>query len=144
MDVPHDRAVEPPEMRWDGWGDPDRATELPRAVRALLPLLLGRLHRPVSAPDIDEVTVDASRLTADDLTVLSAIVGESNTLLDPQLRLRRAAGRSTPDLLRRREPHQRVPDAVVRPAGHGEVSELLGAAAQRGIAVVPFGGGTSV
>ncbi len=144
MDVPHDRAVEPPEMRWDGWGDPDRATELPRAVRALLPLLLGRLHRPVSAPDIDEVTVDASRLTSDDLTALSAIVGESNTLLDPQLRLRRAAGRSTPDLLRRRDRHQRVPDAVVRPAGHGAVSELLGVAAQRGIAVVPFGGGTSV
>lgn len=144
MDVEDDRAVEPPEMRWDGWGDPDRAAELPRAVRALLPLMLGRLHRPAPAPEIQDVALDESRLTSDDLTALSAVVGEAHTSLDPQLRLRRAAGRSTPDLLRRHEDHQRVPDAVVRPADHAQVSAVLGVAAEHGIAVVPFGGGTSV
>lgn len=131
-------------MRWDGWGDFDRATELPRAVRALLPLMLGRVHRPEHAPGIEHVEVDETRLTEADLTAFRTVVGEAHVSLDPQLRLRRAAGRSTPDLLRRRDRHQPAPDAVVRPADHAEVRELLGIAAQRGIAVVPFGGGTSV
>jgi alkyldihydroxyacetonephosphate synthase len=144
MDDHNDSAVDPPEMRWDGWGDPSRATELPRAVRALLPLMLGRVPRPAPSPDIGDVQVDASRLTDADLIEIRAVVGEEHASLDPQLRIRRAAGRSTPDLLRRRAPHQRVPDAVVRPADHAEVSDLLGVAAQRDIAVVPFGGGTGV
>lgn len=144
MDDHNDSAVDPPEMRWDGWGDPSRATELPRAVRALLPLMLGRVPRPAPSPEIGDVQVDASRLTDEDLTEIRAVVGEEHASLDPQLRIRRAAGRSTPDLLRRRAPHQRVPDAVVRPADHAEVSDLLGVAAQRDIAVVPFGGGTGV
>ncbi|MDQ0612763.1 alkyldihydroxyacetonephosphate synthase [Microbacterium sp. W4I4] len=144
MDDQDDRAVDSPEMRWDGWGDPDRATELPRAVRALLPVMLGRVHRPEPAPEIQRVAVDETRLTEADLTAFGAIVGESHASTDPQMRIRRAAGRSTPDLLRRRARHQRVPDAVVRPADHAEVCEVLQAAAARDIAVVPFGGGTSV
>jgi alkyldihydroxyacetonephosphate synthase len=144
MDVSDDRAVEPPEMRWDGWGDPDRATELPRAVRALLPLMLGRLHRPPATPEIDRVRVDESRLMEADVTALHAIVGDGHVSLDAQSRIRRAAGRSTPDLLRRREDRQRVPDAVVRPADHDGVRDVLRAAAELDLAVVPFGGGTSV
>lgn len=144
MDVPYDSAVDPPEMRWDGWGDPDRATELPRAVRALLPLLLGRVPRPDPAPAIESVAVDESRLTADDLTALRAVVGEPGVRVDAQTRLRRSGGRSTPDLLRRRRFHQQAPDVVVRPADHAEVRAVLRLAMERDLAVVPYGGGTSV
>lgn len=144
MSLKDDSANVPPEMRWDGWGDPERATELPRAVRALLPLMLGRVRRPDPAPTLDAVELAAPRLTAADLDALAAVVGPERVLTDAETRLRRAGGKSTPDLLRRRATHQDAPDAVVRPATHDEVRETLRAAAARGIAVVPFGGGTSV
>lgn len=144
MDVQSDSAVEPPEMRWDGWGDPALATELPRAVRALLPLLLGRVRRPEPAPSIDEITTDDSRLGPDDLQALHSVVGWDHVHTDAETRLRRAGGRSTPDLLRRRQRRQRVPDAVVRPADHDQVCQLLRIAGERRIAVIPYGGGTSV
>ncbi|WP_256673422.1 FAD-binding oxidoreductase, partial [Nocardia cyriacigeorgica] len=60
-------------------------------------------------------------------------------------RLLHAGGKSTPDLLRRRaEGPQDAPDAVVFPADHEQVVAVLGYCAEAGIAVVPFGGGTSV
>lgn len=53
--------------------------------------------------------------------------------------------RATPDLLRRRSTGvQNAPDAIVYPASHDEVSALLTLCEEQGIAVVPFGGGTSV
>lgn len=143
MDV-QDSVVKQPEMRWDGWGDPDQATHLPRAVRVLLPLLLGRVNRPAAPPTIETVEVDDSRLTEADLAALSAVVGKQYVVADAETRIRRSGGRSTPDLLRRREPHQRVPDAVVRPADRDEVRALLQLAARCDLAVVPYGGGTSV
>jgi alkyldihydroxyacetonephosphate synthase len=144
MELPHDSAVEPPEMRLDGWGDPDRATELPRAVHALLPLMLGRVRRPEPAPAIDTVEVADSRLTAEDVDALSRIVGPEHVHTDSRSRLRRAGGKSTPDLLRRRARQQTAPDAVIRPASHDQVAAVLRLAAERDLAVVPFGGGTSV
>lgn len=139
-----DTAVEPPEMRWNGWGDPDRAVELPRAVRALLPLLLGRVPRPAPSVHLDDVQVAPSRLSGADIDALRAVVGDSEVRTDVESRVRRSGGRSTPDLLRRREPRQRAADAVVRPSTHDEVAAVLAVAGEHGIAVVPVGGGTSV
>lgn len=144
MDAEPDSAVDAAEMRWDGWGDPARATALPRAVRALLPLLLGRMHRPTAAPAISAVEVPPTRLADADLTAFGSLVGRTQLCVDDDTRLRRAAGRSTPDLLRRRDLQQRAPDAVIRPADHEEVAAVLRMAGERGIAIVPFGGGTSV
>src|SRR5690606_29963868 len=107
------------------WGDPARATALPRAVRALLPLLLGRMHRPTAAPAISAVEVPPTRLADADLTAFGTLVGRTQLCVDDDTRLRRAAGRSTPDLLRRRDLQQRAPDAVIRPADHEEVAAVL-------------------
>jgi alkyldihydroxyacetonephosphate synthase len=60
-------------------------------------------------------------------------------------RLAHAAGMSTEDLLELRAGHVAgAPDAVARPASHDEVVAVLRAATEHRIAVVPFGGGTSV
>jgi alkyldihydroxyacetonephosphate synthase len=53
-------------------------------------------------------------------------------------------GRSYPDLVRVRAGQVSGPDAVVYPGSHDEVRALLEVCADQGIAVVPFGGGTSV
>ena len=64
---------------------------------------------------------------------------------DRATRVEHAAGRSYPDLFRLRTGNlEGAPDAVVEPGSAGEVAALLAACAEARIAVVPFGGGSSV
>lgn len=134
----------PGPMRWNGWGDPSKAKDLPGAVRALLPVKLGRIPRPAPAVSIDEVELADSALSEADRLALAAIVGEEHVRTDREARIRHAGGKSTLDLLRRRAVRQHAPDAVVDPADDAEIAAVLRLAGERGIAVVPFGGGTSV
>lgn len=133
-----------PSMRWNGWGDPAKAKDLPLPVRALLPMLLGRVRRPEPAATLAEVQLAPSGLSDEDHAALAAAVGRANVEDTAEARIRHAGGRSTPDLLRRRAARQDAPDAVVSPADHDEVRACLDVAVARGIAVIPFGGGTSV
>ncbi|WP_255305193.1 FAD-binding oxidoreductase [Microbacterium sp. 3J1] len=144
MDDRLGRVADDTEMRWNGWGDPAKAVELPLAVRTLLPLLLGRIRRPEPAVALDEVELAPSALDAADIGALEAAVGADGVDLSNEARIRHAGGRSTPDILRRRQRMQSAPDGVVRPATHEEVAAVLGEASARHIAVIPFGGGTSV
>lgn len=131
-------------MRWNGWGDPARAKDLPLAVRTLLPVLLGRTRRPAEAVALVDVLLTPSSLDADDLAAFGHAVGPDYVDVTHEARIRHAGGRSTPDLLRRRVAEQRVPDAVLRPGSHDEVGAVLRVAAELDVAVIPFGGGTSV
>jgi len=131
-------------MRWNGWGDPEKAEDLPFAVRSLLPLLLGRIRRPQPAVALADVRLSPSAFTAEDAEAFAAVLGAEDVRTDAESRIRHAGGRSTPDLLRRREAVQAAPDAVLRPGDHDEVVACLRLAGERDIAVIPFGGGTSV
>lgn len=138
--------TEPPAsaMRWNGWGDASLAKELPLAVRALLPMKLGRTPKAQPAATIDEVVVSLSSMNEEDLARFAAIVTDEHVTAGREARLRHAGGRSTPDLIRRRAREQQAPDAVVSPGDHEEVASVLALASELGIAVIPFGGGTSV
>ncbi|MEV0667702.1 FAD-binding oxidoreductase [Actinomadura luteofluorescens] len=132
-------------MLWSGWGDPAKAAPLPEPMVGLLRDLLG--VRPAEEPPaaLAGVRVAESRLSGDDLAALAAAVGDGNVRADAEARLRHTRGKSTPDLLRiRAGDASDAPDAVVLPGTHGEVLAVLEACAGRRIAVVPFGGGTSV
>src|SRR5215211_6139421 len=60
-------------------------------------------------------------------------------------RVRRAAGRGYPDLVRLRAGRLAdAPDAVVLPGNAAEVARVLEICGREGIGIVPFGGGTSV
>ena len=66
-------------------------------------------------------------------------------LTDDDTRRLRTRGKSTPDLLRARAGDlSDAPDAVVRPGSHDDVAAVLAWAVEHHVAVVPFGGGTSV
>ena len=132
-------------MRWNGWGDPAEAAPLPDDVVRLLRDLLG--VRPAAAPPVPMagVRLPGPRLTAAARVALEAVVGAPHVRTDDEGRLRHTRGRSTPDLLRiRRGRPTGVPDAVVLPDGHDEVLAVLRVCAEHRVAVVPFGGGTSV
>ncbi|HCS60070.1 MAG TPA: FAD-binding oxidoreductase [Microbacterium sp.] len=130
--------------RWNGWGDPALSKELPLAVRALLPALLGRVSRAQPAVSLSDVVLTPSALAAEDLAGFAAIVGDKAIAADAESRIRHSAGRSTPDLLRFRAARQNTPDAVLSPTDHDEVSAVLAYASEHDVAVIPFGGGTSV
>jgi alkyldihydroxyacetonephosphate synthase len=131
-------------MKWDAWGDPNAAKELSGGVRSLLEQALG-VTEAVPPLDAKEVTLRPSALPDDDLAALTGIVGEPYCLVDDLGRVLHAGGKSTLDLLRRRDPGpQDAPDVVLLPADDDEIAAILEYCSARRIAVVPFGGGTSV
>ena len=133
-----------PPMKWNAWGDPNAAKPLSDGIRALLKQALGVEASALTAPEIDEVRVRPSALTAADRDALAAIVGAEFVLDDDRARLLHAGGKSTLDLLRRKDTEQDAPDAVLVPGDEEQIAEILRQCSERRIAVVPFGGGTSV
>ena len=126
---------------WWGWGSGgERAPLSPHAI-AMLVELVGEAT-PTPAVDIDDVAL------ADPAPIPDAIVdavGAANVLTSKRDRVRHAAGMSYPDLVRLRTGRlDDAPDAVVVPPDREAVVALLEACAREAVAVVPFGGGTSV
>ncbi|MEV0550039.1 FAD-binding oxidoreductase [Nocardia salmonicida] len=134
-----------PNMVWDAWGVAAGHQPLSAQIRGLLAQVFGISGEPVTRRGENEVPLIPTTLTDADRAGLTGIVGDEYLTTDDIDRLRHAGGKSTPDLLRRRaSTPQDAPDAVVFPADHPQVLALLGYCAEHGIAVVPFGGGTSV
>jgi alkyldihydroxyacetonephosphate synthase len=129
-------------MHWARWGDPAEAGPLSESAHALVDAYLGTTDTPAVEPE----AVRLSEPLADDLLgQLRGIVGDQHVLTDHESRLHRTRGKSTPDLLRLRTGDgSESPDAVVRPHTHEEVATLISWAEERHVALVPFGGGTSV
>jgi alkyldihydroxyacetonephosphate synthase len=124
-------------MRWWGWAEPEAPIEVSEAGEALLRAEIGLPPDRTPPVPLEDVRLPDPR----------PLPGFSDVELrqDRETRVRHAAGRSYPDLVRLRSGDgSGAPDAVLYPAGEGEVSEVLAACASAGVAVVPFGGGTSV
>lgn len=146
-DTPEDPAApaERPEMVWDAWGVPAGHAPLPEQIRGLLGQVFGVSGEPAPRRAEGEVPLRPSVLSAERRAGLARVVGAEQISTEDVARLRHAGGKSTLDLLRRRAAGpQDAPDAVVLPADHTQVAEVLAYCSEQGIAVVPFGGGTSV
>ena len=80
-----------------------------------------------------------------DVARFQKLVGADGVRTDREARVLRCRGKSYLDLLAQRAGDcEQAPDAVVAPADHDQTLAVLQACAEAGIAVVPFGGGTSV
>jgi alkyldihydroxyacetonephosphate synthase len=128
-------------MKWWGWGNPDRRLELPETAVAALREELG--VEPGDASEhaaLEQVSLPEPRPIPEEVR---GAAGEMATGVED--RLRRAAGRSYPDLIRLRSGTlESAPDAVISPPDAATVAAVLDACARAGVAVVPYGGGTSV
>jgi alkyldihydroxyacetonephosphate synthase len=133
-------------MRWYGWGEPPEPVHLPDAAEEVLRSELGA--SAVSTPPValDEVRLpEGGGLPARTAERLAHAVGAGEVLTDRLALVHHAAGRSYPDLVRlRRGDATGAPDAVVVPGSREEVGEVIAICDAEGVAVVPFGGGTSV
>jgi alkyldihydroxyacetonephosphate synthase len=135
----------PAEHSWSGWGERSQVPELSEDVHRLLAQGLGVGAPATPAPSLSEVELAPPRLPGACAAKLAEVVGGGNALADDEARLRHMRGKSTLDLLRvRAGDTSDAPDLVLLPGSHDEVLELLRICAEHRIAVVPFGGGTSV
>jgi alkyldihydroxyacetonephosphate synthase len=134
-----------PDRSWKGWGDPTQVPQLPESLLALLHQALGVTHANPAPSSPDALTLPPIRLSDEATAALALVVGPENATAESEARLRHTRGQSTPDLLRLRANDMRdAPDLVLMPASHDEVLKTLQLCSERRIAVVPYGGGTSV
>jgi alkyldihydroxyacetonephosphate synthase len=128
------------EMRWWGWGEDARAAGAPDFVLAWFAAELDGLEAVRGPVALEDVRLDPPRLPHALRERFTEILRD-----DRPARVLHARGKSYPDLVRQRAGDcAGAPDAVLAPRDHDEVRAILAACAAAGVAVVPFGGGTSV
>lgn len=141
-------SVDRSKIQWNGWGLAGYKNPLVArddvwawlAAELGMPSLLATPARP-----LEDIALPPTRLAPSARTAFAAIIGAERVRDDNYERAFHALGRSYHDLLRVRAGDlSTAPDAVLYPRGQDEVLSLLAFASENAIAVVPFGGGTSV
>jgi alkyldihydroxyacetonephosphate synthase len=132
-------------MRWWGWGDPAHPQALPAHALQFLRETVGVAPRPRPPVALGAVRLTPSALSEQATSTLREIVGAEGVREDHAERVVHAAGKGYPDLVRLRAGQpEGAPDAVLRPADHEQLRAVLDQCARLSVAVVPWGGGTSV
>ncbi len=137
-----------PGTKWWGWGLEGKGYDL-ESRPDLWPFLVQRLrlNPQLRCPPIAlrHIHLPAPRLDASTVSELMTAVGQDNVCTDERTRLTHSMGKSYRDLVRLRQGRvDNPPDAVIFPGDGTDVRRVLDIAARRKLAVVPFGGGTSV
>ncbi|RAV34062.1 FAD-binding oxidoreductase [Corynebacterium heidelbergense] len=131
-------------MEFNLWGTPDEAKDLSASVKKMLHKMLG-VTEPSPRRELSEVRLSPIQLSDADLAELQGIVGAEYVSTQQEQRAPRARGKSYLDLVDwRLDQVIAAPDAVVAPGSEEEVLAVLRWCSQQSVAVVPFGGGTSV
>ncbi|MFJ9457381.1 FAD-binding oxidoreductase [Kitasatospora sp. NPDC101447] len=127
----------PRTRSWWGWGHADAHPDDAECA-ALGALLPGTLARPLPVPRIADLAIARPAVTPP--PSLAHLV-----TADPGARAAHAMGKAYRDVIRAlRGRPGRIPDLVAHPTGDQDVADLLDWAGTHGVAVIPFGGGSSV
>jgi alkyldihydroxyacetonephosphate synthase len=130
------------DTKWWGWGEESHRTAIDPDMLALLRAELGELEAWSRPDSVAEVRLSPPQSLPG---AISEAVGSANVLSGHDDRVRHAAGRGYVDLARLRSGRlPGAPDAVVVPGNADELRAVLETCASERVAVVPFGGGTSV
>jgi alkyldihydroxyacetonephosphate synthase len=141
------------DSKWWGWGDPAIEPQLDSEALATLDERLGDLQpRRSRFPSDRGDKCERGELEGFELpppeplpAALVEAVGAEAVFDSTEDRVRHATGCGYVDLVRLRSGHlDAAPDAVLLPADAAAVRRVLEVCAAEGVAVVPFGGGTSV
>ena len=134
-----------PDMDWSAWGDPAQAEPLTKERLELLRTALNTPEQGLPRVSLAAVRLPESQLPETARADLIHTVGAEYLRDDDEARVRHTRGKSTRDLLRIRSGQaEDAPDAILLPASEDEVIAVLRSCAEHRVAVVPFGGGTSV
>ncbi|HEX7245727.1 MAG TPA: FAD-binding oxidoreductase [Solirubrobacterales bacterium] len=130
------------DSKWWGWGDPSVQPELDGEALTVLRERIGELEPSPRAAELDAFELPPAEALPPAL--VDAVGGES-VFTGVEDRVRHATGCGYADLARLRAGRlDAAPDAVLLPADPAQVQRVLHACAVERVAVVPFGGGTSV
>jgi len=130
------------DAKWWGWGDPAVEPALDNEALATLQERVGELEPWPLAAELDRIEMPPAESLP---RALFEAVGESNVFRGSEDRVRHATGCGYADLAQLRGGRlDAAPDAVLLPSDADAVRRVLEVCAAEGIAVVPFGGGTSV
>jgi len=130
------------DSKWWGWGDPAIEPELDGPALATLRERIGELSPSPCAAGLDAFQLPPAEPLP---PALVEAVGEQNVFAGAEDRVRHATGCGYADLARLRSGRlEAAPDAVLLPVDAEAVKRVLEVCATHGVAVVPFGGGTSV
>ena len=130
------------DSKWWGWGDPAVEPELDAEALGVLRDRIGELEPWALATSLEDFPLPAAQPLP---AALSEAVGPGAIFTAAEDRLRHATGCGYADLARlRRAGLDAAPDAVVVPPDAGSLRRVLEICAAEGVAVVPYGGGTSV
>ncbi len=130
------------DSAFDSWGEDSTVPALGPDARSLLKERIGA-GEPLARVPLD--SVDVTPAASIPGSVIDAAGGAGAVSTSDEDRIRHAAGKGYPDLIRMRAGRiERAPDAVLAPPDARSVAAVLEACTRERIAVVPFGGGTSV
>ncbi|MDX6603020.1 MAG: alkyldihydroxyacetonephosphate synthase [Solirubrobacterales bacterium] len=130
------------DSKWWGWGDPSILPELDGPALATLRERIGELRLAPRAAELEGFELPPAQQLP---RALVEAIGEENVFTGAEDRIRHATGCGYADLARLRSGKlDAAPDAVLLPADAATVKRVLDLCATEGVAVVPFGGGTSV
>jgi alkyldihydroxyacetonephosphate synthase len=130
------------DSKWWGWGDPSVSPELDGEALATLREHVGELTSTPRMASLEDFQLPPAETLPQ---ALIEAVGADAVFDSTEDRLRHATGRGYVDLARLRLGSlEAAPDAVLLPADDGQLRRVLEICAAEGVAVVPFGGGTSV
>ena len=133
--------------KWWGWGQEGESYHLPDPGRfwSYLRDRLGDTDPVPRLESLTDVALTPSRLSQGVLAELCRAVGQESVSTEVTDRVCFSFGKGYKDLVRIRRGEVLQPtDVVVRPQTEEQVLELLRIAGREQLAVVPFGGGTSV
>jgi alkyldihydroxyacetonephosphate synthase len=130
------------DSKWWGWGDPTVEPELDSEALAILGERIGALEPWALAASLEQFPLPAAHPLP---AALTEAVGPEGIFISNEDRLRHATGCGFADLARLRSADlEDAPDAVVVPPDAAALRRVLEICAAEGVAVVPYGGGTSV
>lgn len=135
-------------MKWWGWGSESiryNIEENPGIARYLLDKFNIKKIRGQPEFRIENINIPDSRLDSLLLGEFINELGASICSTKPIDRLHHSCGQSYPDIVKKRSMNiDNAPDAVFYPKSEGDIRTIIRLAEKHKMALIPFGGGTSV
>lgn len=136
------------KMKWWGWGAENirfNVQDRPGIKQYVHDKLQVDLSIKPIEWDINKISIPAASLPDDIIESLKSILGQDGLSIDRNDRIIHAYGKSYKDLLRIRSLKiEKAPDVVLYPSQEEQIVNLIKFCKTRKIALVPFGGGSSV